>query len=539
MPWWVWLGVLGWAAAESVMRPGAAAKSLRWIFGATAAFSCALAFFESIQLHGLFKFLNPSGYREMSLVFDGPPALLEKLEHTPAGPIEMQIAFPANPAGSLDPVLATGVAYERDYVFVFYQRRGTVRIGYMSSGAPFETSPDIDVVPGQKYRLRIECGSLYPPEAALWYWGYSQAEARSLKGWVRITLNGKDVLTMKRRWNEATPGSVMVGTDPSHAFGTHFQGTISDVRRGGWAPHSRFARAGGDLEVQFVLPDDGLAGTQPILSVGKPGSADMVGLRMPDRAHASFTYEGWGVGLDESPPFELSARRTPTIRIRLGPSLAVDDSTPMSLLRRSIIISVNGKPFWWTHTHYPIEPGAPVYPFSNDIGSSEMVPDFGGLILSMRNVPLDLGHWKFGPFAAVDLGLGGEGAGTEPLVTTGDPNMSDTLAIEWLAPGRVQLLYLHSGDATLLGPVVAWTKNNIHLLRAELPSLRELGSRARPGGGEGPLEVDLDGRPVWARKVKFYAAEPRSVELGRNSVSVRDVGTELTCAVAYIRQVDK
>jgi hypothetical protein len=541
LPWWVFLAALGWASVEDLVGSHAshasARRVLRVAFALTAAASCILAFCASAELHGLFQYWNPSGYREVARVFDAPVALAERLLGAKTGPVEMDVTFPKDPDGSYDPLVVTGVEYQKDYVFVYYQSPTVVRLGYESDGDVLVTSKDIPVVPGRKYRLRIECGSLYPPEGILYFRGFNLSEVDWLKGWVRIEVDGVPVLTARRGWNEATPGSVKIGHDEGGiAFGHRFVGTITGIRRGGLPPPIRQLSPAGDVRMALEVPDGGLAGNQPVLSVGRTGRADILGLRMTDPEHVALLYESWGIGIWESAPVELQKSRIADLRVRFGPLLDVDARSPMSILRRSIVVWMDGTPVWWTHTRYALDPAPQLYLMSNGFGSSAMIPHFQGRLESASSDPAPA-PWRSGPFSAVELDLAGRGEGMEPLVATGDPGQSDTLSIDWLRGNRARLVYEHAGDAARASQPFAWADRRIHVLRAGMPSLRALDAKGPPSGHEGVLRIDLDGARVWESSIPYYLAPSGSVSVGAGAANAPEAADEHSSVVADLRQI--
>ena len=534
LPWWVWLGALGWAVLEA--RVGSGRGSLAFAFGSTAAVSLVLAFCASVELHGLLQYWNPSGYRKLARVFDAPVALEERVFGSQAGPVEMDVTFAPRPLASYEPLITTGVEYQKNYVFVYYQSDTVVRLGYASAADSPITSKDITIVPGRKYRVRVECGSLYPPEGILYFRGWKVSEINSLKGWVRIEVAGTPVLTARRAWDEATPGSIEIGRDSGvHRFGQRFAGTISGVRReSGFPPVGEFS-PGGDVKLELGFPDEGLEGTQPLISAGKPGKADIMGIAMPDMGHIELQYESWGIGIRGSSPIALPKSRMADLRVRFGPLLRVNAASPLSILKRSIVVWMDGELIWSIHTSYPLDPSPSSNLSANEFGSSAMAKSFQGRVEFAVNEPPPA-PWRAGPFSALELDLVGRGEGKEPLVTTGEGDHADMLAIEWLPGGRARLLYAHSGGRVVASPPFDWSEKTIHVLRAGMPSLPALDAKEPPGVREGVLRVALDGASVWEPNVPYFPATSASVSAGLNSAGLAAAGPELRCAVAGLRQ---
>jgi hypothetical protein len=538
LPWWVWLAALGWCLLEDRLA-SRGGKGLLWAsrlaFGASAAFSCVVAFCASAELHGILESQNPAAYVGLSRFFNAPTALAERLSGYRGGAVTMNLSFAKRPLESFEPLVVTGVVYQKDYVYLYYQSDNVVRFCYSHPGDPVASSADVSIQPGRSYPLRIECPSLYPPEGHPAFNGWGPAEVDAYKRWVRIDFNGQTVLIDSRRSNDASPGTLQVGEDRGGIYGRRFAGRITQVRREGWTRPGGDLGPAGDFVLSVALPPVRPANNQPLVSAGAPGSADILGLRMDDPDHYMFVYESWGAGIWQSRPFDAPSDRLVSVRVRLGASLGLDEGSPLGILGRSVVVWRDGAPVWWRHSPRDLGPNPRISLMSNAAGSSVMASDFQGRFVSARRIPLDAA-WHPGPFAALELELGGRGSGNEPLLATGRKGRSDTLVVRWLAGGRARLLYDHWDAVPKRSEAFDWSELVTHRLRLEMPSVEGLGTADGTGSGEGPLRASVDGVSVWETSVSYYPAASDTLAVGRNASGCSSAGPELRCAVLDIRQ---
>lgn len=542
LPWWLLLALVGWAFIEDRLASLSRATALgllRILFGLTAAVSCVLAFCRSAELHEILQNTNPGAFRTLSTVFNVPAFAWEALSGNRGGPIEMNLVFAPRPIESVEPLVVTGVEYQRDYVYLFYQSDRVVRFCYVHPGEPVASSADVTIQPGRSYALRVQCGSIYPPEGHLAYRGWQPEEIASLKRWVEIDLDGQPVVVAKRGANEASPGTVQVGVDAGIGFcGRRFAGTVSGIRRIGWKRPIGDISIAGDFDLVVALPDspppENLPANLPLVEAGRGGKADIVGLSVDPAKRYRFVFENWGSGLAWSPYFELPANPIASIRVRLGPTLRLDAASPLAILSRSVVVWRDGAPVWWHRTPAPSDPEPPFYLFSNGVGSTAMEASFPGRVISAIRRPA-VPEWQKGPFSGLELELGGRGNATEPLAATGTAGHSDTLAVEWLSGSHARLVYRHWGAGALAGEPFGWTGKELKNLRVEMPSFAALD---RPGiaAGEGRLRVWIDGKPAWDARVPFFGAASDSACVGRNPSGCTGVGAELTSVVIDARQ---
>ncbi len=544
IPWWVWLGAIGWAFIEEAVSPLRALRGfgcflMRGAFAATAVFSCTVAFLVSIELHDILQTLNPAAYEGLARVFNAPVAMAEQLLGVREGPIEMDVSFPKVPRSSFEPLVVTGVSYQRDFVFVYYQSPTVVRLGYISSGQSTYLSPNINVEPGHPYRLRISTGALYPPVSALLDKGWKPRDVDLAKKWTLIEFDGRPVLTSRASWNEATPGSIHIGSDPgSGTFGKHFSGTLAGIHRAKWSPPVFGSAQDGEFRADLVMPETLIGGNQPVAIAGRRGAADLIGLRMLDLQRHVLVYESWGQGSFESGPIPSPEDHRLKLRVRLGPLMKIADDSPLAVLRRTLIVWEDDKRVLWYRTLVPIGPDPQFQMLGNDVDSSMFVPVFKGTLESFA-AGEPRAPWRDEPFEALEIDLGGRGSGTEPLVGSGSNGRSDTLAIEWSQGGRARLLYEHSGTPVKASQPFDWPEATVRTVRVEMPSFRVPGSRQPPGSLNGILGVKVDGAAVWQERVPFFASPQSSIAVGRNPAKAGFALPELTTAVLDVRQVDK
>jgi putative flippase GtrA len=536
LPWWLWLGLLGWAWLEGQLqeRSGIVPGMLRAAFGVCAGASFFFAFLQSVALHGILQNRNPEAYRMLSRLFDRPAAAWESLRGENVGPVTMDVTFPGDRGPVLEPLVVAGVEYESDYFFVYYKARGVVRLGYESSGDAPVFSPDIPVEPGRTYRLRFEAGSLFPPEGHPVYSGWTAHQVHAAKSWVRIDIDGKRVVSQQRQSHEGSPEFIQFGHDErGGAFGRRFTGTLTHITREALVAPQEPKTSSGDVILKLTLPEEIVPGSQPLVVAGQTGSAELVGLRLLDAGRFVLTYEKWGSGYWESEPVAVPPDREATFRIRLGELLAPSGPYPQGLFKNLLIVWMNGQPVWWRREYGGLGPNPTVEVLSNQIGSSAMRSSFMGNLLGFGREPLP--DWRPGPFRTLEADLTGRGTGIEPVVTTGVTGSADVLAIEWLPHNRARLLLDHWSHAAYSSREFAWNPELMHHLKLTLPSFAALDSVAKHSG-HGVLTAEVDGLTVWTEDVPCYAAPSSTATFGRNTVGSSMATPELSCTLGDVRQ---
>ena len=538
LPWWVLLAYLGFLLADERLRARGGRLVAAWAaaaFGCAAAFSCFAAFCASAEIHEVLPLENPAAYHRLETLFDWPVAAAERLAGYRGGPIAMDVVFARRPIGSVEPMVVTGVEYQRDFAYFFYQSDTVVRLCYIHPGQPPAMSADITVVPGRKYRIVVSFGALYPPAAHPSFRRLQPTEVASLKDWATIQVDGRTVVSEPRGAYDASPGSIQVGEDKADGYcGKKFAGTISAVRRLGWRPPiDKAAPSTGDVELEAVVPMGPTTVNMPLVAAGRRGSGDALAVRIDDGGTCRFLYEAWGLGLWTSGPQSLGALRTLDLRVRVGSALGIGADSPVAIFRRTIAVWRDGKPAWWSHSVGDLGSAPPLYIAQNGVHSTAMEADFGGRINWARTADPAI-RWEKGPFSALCLDLGGRGMGREPLLSTGSRGKCDVIAVDWLEGGRARLVYAHAGSDFLTSAAFPWPGGE-HQLRLRLPALSCLD--AAPGGVRGgALEAVLDSTSVWSASAPCYIVPSATAAVGRNPTQMDSIGSELSAVVLGISQ---
>ncbi|MBI5426135.1 MAG: GtrA family protein [Opitutae bacterium] len=544
LPWWLLCGLVGFAAWEQrAAKPGLG----RALFAVAAGVSGLAAFLGSSALHGMLLDRNPEAYRALGRAFNTPIAWWEKLTGQSTGPVEMEVYFSIRPGKGREPLLALGRHVPGSAMFyVEHLDDDRVKFSFESARQELIETEPIALPRGRPHRVRLETGALYPPAEHPLFADRSPLEIASVKDWVRIAVDGRMLLDRAAGAPEIPPDAVAAGADRRSGRDAVFSGVIDRVTRTGLPPPLVDTGAGGDVSLAVKLPAPGVAWTtafavpanevglaQPLVTVGESGRSDLLAVA-PAEESFKFFYERWGAGLVESPIFPLGAERALALRVRLGSLLAIAPGSPLVALRRTLAVWQDGKPIWWLRTEPPPADAGVVRVARNAIGSNAAATLFRGRIGDWRREPAPAA-WRAGPFAGVELTLGGRGVGTQPLVATGKAGAANTLAIDWSRPGVARLLYDHWGYSATSGPEFAWADGEAHALAIELPAFPTLGGNG--AAQKGPLRVRVDGRVVWETEVSFYPAASETLVLGENRAGSSVAAPELTSVLLDVRQV--
>lgn len=151
--------------------------------------------------------------------------------HHAYGSLRLVVELPKRPVSHAEPLLTLGRTGAADCIYVVYEDSRHIRIGldHWAYGGPL--SDPIPVSFARPQTIEITIGGLYPTSA--WRRRPGMATGPEGTGPMRISFNGRLVLTQEARFYSAAPDEVALGRNPvaSSVAGERFSGRILHSER--------------------------------------------------------------------------------------------------------------------------------------------------------------------------------------------------------------------------------------------------------------------------------------------------------------------
>ncbi|HVW21309.1 MAG TPA: hypothetical protein VHC86_08845 [Opitutaceae bacterium] len=289
------------------------------------------------------------------------------------GPVEMDVALPPEALGRSLPLVSSGVPGRGDLLSVREVRPGWVRFGYDDWGSEYCESGEVSMAEGETHALRLRLPSLLAP-------GGSPAE-RALRLSLLVEMDDRVVWTHHAASAPAGPGQAYFGRNQIGATSAQarFNGGIARIER--TALPTEAGEASGPVRFRLELPDDAFGRSEPLLTTGVPGRADIVSVQYLDLGHVRFQLDHWGVAFMRSPPVAVNYALLHDLEIR-QPSL--EAAAAGGETAGEIEVRLDGATVWRQRSaFYPAPPGS-VAAAINATGSSTCAPAFTGGIVDIR-----------------------------------------------------------------------------------------------------------------------------------------------------------
>lgn len=317
-------------------------------------------------------------------------AAVERWSGVRYGPLHAEVEFAARPAGVREPLLSTGgLNGTGDIVYVRYESPTRVRVGFFHLGAGGPESEPFDIVPGRRYALAIELGSLLPaPQHPFWR-GADAAVVTETRRMLSISLDGKKLLEAPVDTYPSTPSHVFVAANPlaNDVSAPRFSGKISQVQR---APIQLRTRAAwpqtGAVRLRITLPPEGITSPQPLLVTGRTGAGDVIVLQRLGPREWRVAHDTWGGGFWESPPFSLADAEEHVVEIHMLPLRAAQPAGTAQLFG-PLLVRIDGQIVAQLERPFNRARADEVTFGYNSIGASSAVSSYSGTVVSQEPIP--------------------------------------------------------------------------------------------------------------------------------------------------------
>lgn len=513
------LGCIGLLAFERWLQTRSRPVALigRWVGCAAAGFTVFFAIVTSFQLHGLFRHFSPKTFDQLATTLNYPSYTLEKWVKFTHGPLEMDLRFPSDRKGKIEPLVSTGWEFFSDQVFVYYVDDHHIRIGFdhVSRGSRMTEPIKIDF--SAMHRLRVEMGSLYPPDTHPIFYGKTELERTSLTRWLRIILDGKTVMEGMQPFYDASPESLQIGgTNATQAYGSRFTGQIFEVKRGPYQFLSTSLTRYRTVILRLNFPQGLQDRSEPLLAAGNSTHADTLFVRYLQDGYVHFGYERSGVGSWESGKVAVSLSSPEDLKIYM-PALSESNlDSAGSPLSNRLTLLLNDKLVWRAEVSGAVGEPTEIVVGRNLAPSSLFEPNFSGVIESIvRDVEVPKPNQP--QVDRVNLRLvfpRGSNGLREPIFVRGVTGAADILLVQYIDDEHIRFGIDHWSVGMIESDLVAIDFGATHDLRLRISEP----SPGATGPGKHHMILALNGQVIWSADTTFHPASSETVSIGANHV---------------------
>ncbi len=162
-----------------------------------------------------------------------PPTAIADQAMQEYGALKLVLRFPTGKTGATEPLVVSGVQNAGDFIFVRYESKGQIRLGFDHWGHMGFLSDLLPIDFSVNHILEIQMGALFPPAGHVLLSELNTNQIEQLKTRVRLVLDGAVVMDIDQPSFESSPYDVFIGRN---AIGGstcvyEFSGDIKSVSR--------------------------------------------------------------------------------------------------------------------------------------------------------------------------------------------------------------------------------------------------------------------------------------------------------------------
>ncbi|WP_404422618.1 hypothetical protein [Nibricoccus sp. IMCC34717] len=447
-----------------------------------------------------------------------PAAMIERLLGRRFGPVDVEVSFPAGNPGAVEALLST--AHGRDVLYVRYGEAGTARIGFFHEGMPGPLSDPFPVRAGERRRLFVDLGGMYPPAKHPFFSLWQPEEVDQLRRRVWVKLDGQTLLARESSFYPSDAADLRVGTTEKHTITqANFSGLIRGVS---WhplperlVPVETLQPGGIRLEVEF--PGFRADLIEPLLTLGRVPSADLIYLHSvgPGKIRLGHATKN-GVSRIESEILAVEAGKRYRVEVHID---ALRETLPQGPFVSRLRILLDGETVIDSIRSFEnLADGAMALGFDS-VGAGLGQDTYSGFWLRYEAIPLvPAGSSETWAGGAAELRFTADASSIgrrQPLVQRGAPGAADCLGIYFLDTTKVVFFHDHWGASLVESQPVT--------VEAGAPLVCVVDStllhRASGQAGEkqlGRIRILLNGTLAWETAATFHPGGLETVVFGSN-----------------------
>ena len=440
-----------------------------------------------------------AGFSRFVRLLDYPSSIWDRIAGTKYGPVVGEISFHEQPAGTWEPLVATGGG--RDVLFIEHRGENKIRFGFFHLGTQSPFSEELSIIPNHAYYFEFSLGSLYPPLEHPVFSKTPPAIARALRRGVEVILDGAIVYRTFSDFYVSNPGQVKVGANPS-GIGTNlrFSGKLTITGRKGVPPISQFQNGGslGAVRLTLRFPEyRGVVG-EPLISTGPRREGDLVFVYYLGPGKMRLGVDSARGGATETRELSYDPAIDHVLDVDLPPLHdGAADATSWAFELR-----FDGRVVMRQTRHFAATSSVDTVFGYNAVLSTAAAASFTGPKLQISPIalapsPVSL-EPAWGPIRLILMLPVNRIGAQEPLVVTGKSGAGDFVYVVYADPQHIRIGYDHWGVGGILSDPVPIDYGKVNAIEVSIGSLYPELSDAWWGRQNGRVNPEAK-RTVWVK----------------------------------------
>jgi putative flippase GtrA len=500
-------------------------------------------------VHSLVHGLPLAAWPEMRWlagVMNRAPAAYERIAGVSYGAAEVDVEFAAGTAGAREVLVAT--ARGKCVLTVRYLEERTAEVRFVSGETLGPASAPFEFEPGQRYRLRVDLGSLYPPAGHAVYGGRDEAEVKLLLRRVDVRLDGRELLRFASSFPDSEPEKIELGHNAAEPGAAAFRGKLALVGRAGLPEVGSVvpvAERAGPLRLRVRFPEFRAQVGQPLIATGHAGAGDLFYVFYAGPNRLRFGHDAWNFPGYETADFFYDPEVEHTVEVEMGSLHPEATEAELHAGKRRLRVRMDGREVADVARPFNAARAEEVFVGHNGIGASTAEVNFGGPRLAYERLRKWAGMPTGGArLLTLRLPAGRVAGRSEPLLVTGRNGAGEIVYIKYGDGGNFQIGYDKWNFGGPISMPIAYREG--HVLEVEI----SVGALYAPGvfqatGIEAPewrrlsstVQVRVDGRTVLRQVNESFPTNPEQIHVGLNGIGASTCAEKFTGELVAVETV--
>lgn len=350
----------------------------RWVEGAfvlgsvtLAAISVLVGVLFSLRFENILRGRNPEAEQAAARLFNRVPAAIDWLRGVKYGALELTVAWETIVPGREEVLLRDGSGRRAVRVLARRDADAQVRLGVAAGEGPVRWGEAM-VEARVAGNLRVELGSLYPPEGHPFYAGMSEREGKWLRRRYHVSNGETSLLAGFMRF---PPGGEMERVSLAARRVVRVEGLkLGGVERGSTSDTVR---------LRLRWPAEKIAASEPLVVTGETGGGDFLAVEYLDATTVRFIFDHWGGGGSVSEPVRIDRTREQLVEITMASLVTVEDARRgVTTKRGRLRVALDGAVVMEREAEFFVSEIYDVTIGYNQIGGSSCGAEFTGEIVA-------------------------------------------------------------------------------------------------------------------------------------------------------------
>jgi hypothetical protein len=181
---------------------------------------------QQFALYDRFRTSQPKAFSAIERIADQPVFLKARLQRDTLIAPRITVKLPSNQIGHVEPLLVTGERSQQDFIYIYYESPGSIRIGFEATGYGGPLSNSIPIDYSKPHTFQLLLGSFLPPPTHPLFSSTSTDDYQRIASHLIVWVDDKPLFDTPAEFHPVRKLFYFAESPFDAAFGKAFSGII-------------------------------------------------------------------------------------------------------------------------------------------------------------------------------------------------------------------------------------------------------------------------------------------------------------------------